>query len=78
MKTKEIRELSAADLEAKIKDVREEFANIKFQHSLKQLDNTSKVRILRRELARLLTIQREEKLGIRARRAAQAEKRRKV
>ncbi|MBM3325976.1 MAG: 50S ribosomal protein L29 [Calditrichaeota bacterium] len=77
MRTKEIRELSIADLDTKIKDVREEHANLKFQHSLKQLDNTAKVRIVRRELAQLLTIQREEQIGIRAKRKAQAARRRK-
>lgn len=72
MKTKEIRELSAAELGARIRDTAEELANLKFQHSLHQLDNTDKVRRVRRNLARMMTIQREIEVGIPAKRAAKA------
>lgn len=70
MKIKEIRELSAADLSAKIHDTTEELANIKFQHSLHQLENSAKVRKVRRDLARMLTLKKELDLGIAEARAA--------
>lgn len=65
MRTREIRQLDFNELQEKIKDKREEIGNLKFQHSLHQLDNTLKVRLVRRELARLLTIYREHQLGVR-------------
>jgi len=64
MKIKEIRDLSQQELEVKIKDTEEALANIRFQHALHQLDNTGKVRLMRRDLARMLTIQKEIALGI--------------
>lgn len=72
MKSKEIRELSATELAAKIQDTTEELANIKFQLSLHQLENSAKVRKVRRDLARMLTIKKELDLGIAETRAARA------
>ena len=65
MKTSEIRELSAQELEDKVAEKAEELANLKFQHALHQLDNTAKVRITRHELARMRTILKEHKTGVR-------------
>ncbi len=65
MKVREIRELSKEELEASVAEKAEELANLKFQLALHQLDNTSKVRIARRELARMKTILQEFRLGIR-------------
>ncbi|MDP8238646.1 MAG: 50S ribosomal protein L29 [Candidatus Hatepunaea meridiana] len=65
MKPREIRELSIQELEDNLSDKAEELANLKFQHALHQLDNTGKVRIAKRELARLKTIYNEHKSGIR-------------
>ncbi|MBM3328636.1 MAG: 50S ribosomal protein L29 [Calditrichaeota bacterium] len=76
MRIKEIRDLTAGDLAAKIAEKREELANLKFQHSLKQLNNSAQVRLVRRELAKMLTIQKEETGGIRIAREARAEARR--
>ncbi len=75
MKTKAIRDLSAVELSAKIHDTSEELANLKFQHSLHQLENTVTVRKVRRDLARMLTIKKELDLGVAAARAARAARR---
>lgn len=64
MKIHDIRELSAKDLAGKIKDKAEELANLKFQHSLHQLDDTLKIRRTRKEFALMLTVLREHELGI--------------
>lgn len=64
MKLKDMRELSATELATKIKETQEELANLKFQHSLHQLNDQVKVRLVRKELARMITIQKEETLGI--------------
>jgi len=66
VKVREIRELSLSELEDKVTDKTEELANLKFQLALHQLDNTTKVRIARRELARLRTILHEHNKGIRS------------
>ncbi len=64
MRIHEIRELSVKDLAGKIKDKAEELANLKFQHSLHQLNDTLKIRRARREFSRLVTIMREHEMGI--------------
>lgn len=65
MKINEIRELSLSELKEKLEEKAEEVANMKFQHALHQLDNAVKVRIVRRELARMKTILHEHETGTR-------------
>ncbi|MCF7810362.1 50S ribosomal protein L29 [bacterium] len=65
MKIKDIRDLSFEELKDRLGDKAEEFANLKFQLALHQLDNTASVRSIRREYARMLTIAKEHELGIR-------------
>ncbi|MBC8466003.1 50S ribosomal protein L29 [bacterium] len=65
MKIREIRELSAKELAEKLDEKAEELANIKFQHALHQLDNKAKVRITRRDYAKMKTILAEHEKGIR-------------
>ena len=59
MKAKQVRELSDEELEARIRDVRKELFNLRFQHATGQLDNTHKLTIARREIARLMTVRGE-------------------
>jgi large subunit ribosomal protein L29 len=73
-KIKEIRELSATDLKQRIADKVEELANLKLQLALKQLDNTAKVRLTRRELARMKTLLKEHELGLRPITGAEAQR----
>jgi large subunit ribosomal protein L29 len=61
MKTKEIRALSADEIKAKIADTREEMMNLRFQQVTGQLTDTSRLRALRREIARMETILNENK-----------------
>ena len=65
MKVREIRELTPGELETRVAEKAEELANMKFQLALHQLDNTAKVHITRRELARMKTILQEHRRGIR-------------
>ena len=62
MKASEIRELSQADLEKKIKDLKEELFNLRFQHAINQLDNPIRLKHVRKDIARSLTILREREL----------------
>ncbi len=56
MKTKEIREMQLEQLRVKLGDAREELLKLRFQQVTGQLTDTSRLRILRREIARMETI----------------------
>jgi len=56
MNSKDIRALSADEIKAKIADNREEMMKLRFQQVSGQLTDTSRLRILRREIARMETI----------------------
>ena len=56
MKTKEIRELQLEQVRTKISDAREELLKLRFQQITGQLTDTSRLRILRRQIARMETI----------------------
>ncbi len=53
MKAKELRELSAEELLKRKKDLKEEVFNLRFRHSTGQLDNTSRMRLIRKDIARI-------------------------
>ena len=60
----ELREQSVEDLVAKLKEAKEELFNLRFQAATGQLDNHSRLRIVKREIARIYTVLREHELGI--------------
>jgi large subunit ribosomal protein L29 len=60
----ELRALSAEDLEEKLKDAKEELFNLRFQNATGQLDNSARLKTVRREIARIYTVIRERELGI--------------
>ncbi|MCJ7811895.1 50S ribosomal protein L29, partial [bacterium] len=55
MKMEEIKQLSLEELRIRLQDVKDEWANMRFQLALRQLDNPLKVRSIRRDIARLKT-----------------------
>ena len=55
MKYAEIRELSSDDLQAKLKEARAELFNLRFQMSTSQLDNTARVKLVKKDIARIQT-----------------------
>ncbi|MHB1344893.1 MAG: 50S ribosomal protein L29 [Thermoleophilia bacterium] len=61
MKAKDIVELAETELEQRLKDSREELFNLRFQHATGQLENTGRLRQVRRDIARLLTVQNSQK-----------------
>lgn len=65
MKMDEIKQLPLEELKIRLQDAEEELANLRFQLALHQLDNPLKVRIARRDVARLKTVIREYELGLR-------------
>jgi large subunit ribosomal protein L29 len=56
MKLKEFRELGVDVLQGKAKDLAEELNKLKFQHGIRPLENTAKLRALRRQIARVKTV----------------------
>ena len=55
-KTSELRNLKSGEIETKLSDAREELMKLRFQQVTGQLTDTSRLRILRREIARMQTI----------------------
>ena len=60
----ELRALPDDALDEKLKEAKEELFNLRFQNATGQLDNTVRLRQVRREIARIYTVQRERELGI--------------
>jgi len=57
LKAKDLVELGEEELEQRLRAAREELFNLRFQHATGQLENTSRLSEIRRDIARLLTIQ---------------------
>ncbi len=61
MKAQEIRELTAKEREDKVADLQQEQFNLKFQLATGKIENPSRLKSIRREIARIMTVQSEEK-----------------
>ena len=59
MKSEEIRKASAEDLEKNLKDLREEFGKLTFQHKIRPLEDTSRLKKIRKDIARIETIKKQ-------------------
>ncbi|PRY93488.1 LSU ribosomal protein L29P [Hasllibacter halocynthiae] len=68
MDAKELREQTPDQLRAKLVDLKKEAFNLRFQQATSQLENTARMRAVRRDVARVKTILNEKAAG-----AAQAE-----
>ena len=62
MKVSALRELTAEELDQKYKELTEELFNLRFQLATSQIENAGRMRIVRRDIARVKTIQRERQL----------------
>lgn len=56
MKVDEIRKMSADDLKKNLHDLREELGNLSFQHRIRPLEDTSRLKKIRKDIARIETI----------------------
>jgi large subunit ribosomal protein L29 len=63
MKAAELRELTAAELGEKLSEAKEELFNLRFQLATNQLENVARVGQLRRDVARIQTVIREQELA---------------
>jgi large subunit ribosomal protein L29 len=61
--TSELRELSTEEVEQSLEETKEELFNLRFQHATGQLENYRRLRQLRRDVARIMTVLRERELG---------------
>ena len=52
----ELRKMSAEELNAKLKELKEELFNLRFQHAINQLDNPQRMEEVKRNIARVMTI----------------------
>ncbi len=59
MKTAEIRNMTAVELDKSARDLREELGKLSFQHHIRPLEDTSRLKKIRKDIARIETIQRE-------------------
>ena len=62
MKAAELRELSDEELRGKLRELQEELFNLRFQLATGQIENVGRIRTVRRDIARLKTIQRQREL----------------
>ena len=63
MKAKELVDMDAEELEAKLAEAKEELFNLRFQNVTGQLDNPHRLREVRRDIARVLTAIRQRELA---------------
>jgi large subunit ribosomal protein L29 len=61
-KAAELRDLPAAELEQRLADTKEELFNLRFQNATGQLDNYKRLDELRKDIARIKTIQRHHEI----------------
>ena len=59
MKAADLRELTVEELQAKMKELSDELFKLNFQHASQQLDNTARLGLAKKDLARVKTVLRE-------------------
>jgi large subunit ribosomal protein L29 len=66
MKIEDVRAMTPDELEDKILELKKEQFNLRFQRATGQLESTSRVRVVRRDIARLKTVATEKRMGKKA------------
>jgi large subunit ribosomal protein L29 len=61
----ELDEMTGSDLEAKLREAKEELFNLRFQAATGQLESHGRLRTVKKDIARIYTVVRERELGIR-------------
>lgn len=56
MKAQQFRELDSAQLQEKLSEYRKELMNLRFQHATAQLENTQRIPLVKKSIARIMTI----------------------
>ncbi len=60
MNAKEIRQMTVEELNAKLKELKSELFNLRFQHAVNQLENPHKIADVKKDIARVMTILHEK------------------
>ena len=63
MKANELRKLSVEELNTKLADLKAELFNLRFQLAVNQLDNPARIKAVKKDIARIKTVQRERELS---------------
>jgi large subunit ribosomal protein L29 len=66
VKAHELDEMNATDLEARLREAKEELFNLRFQAATGQLESHGRLRTVKKDIARIYTVVRERELGIRS------------
>jgi large subunit ribosomal protein L29 len=64
LKARQLRDLSSDELERKLHETRQELFNLRFQAATGSLENTARLRLAKREIARILTITQEREASL--------------
>jgi large subunit ribosomal protein L29 len=62
VKSTDLRDLSYEELKTKLAESKQELFNLRFQVATNQLDNTARIETVRREVARIATVMREQEI----------------
>jgi large subunit ribosomal protein L29 len=65
VKSHELDDLNAVDLESRLREAKEELFNLRFQAATGQLESHGRLRTVKKDIARIYTVVRERELGIR-------------
>ena len=64
MKISEVRDMSVTDLNKKLTELKDELFNLRFQHAVNQLEDPMRLKVVKKDIARIKTVLREiEKSG---------------
>ncbi len=63
MKASEIREMTDAELKTKLQSLKEELFNLRFQLTINQLDNPMRIKAVKKDIARVQTVIRQNELS---------------
>ena len=64
MKADEIKDLTTTELEEKLAELKQELFNLRFQHSVNQLENPMRMKAVKRDIARVKTFIRKQESEI--------------
>ena len=64
MTAKELREMTTAELETKLSELKKDLFFLRMQHATNQLDNPLKINLVKKDIARIKTVIREKETAI--------------
>lgn len=67
LRSRDLRELSDVELERRLAETRQELFNLRFQSATGALENSARVRLAKREIARILTVRNERDTSVETR-----------